>query len=667
MRVDLPSLRHSLKARLISNYLVILGAGGLITSLVGSWIVSSTIMMQARRSADRDLAVARTLYDSRLDNLRRAIILASTGETIPRNIESLDQTSLLRYLETVHRSSGFDFLTLAGPRGEVLLRVSNRGQATGTAPPLEVIRSALSGSASAGTEVMSSEWLAAENPTLPARAHFRLVPTQGTRPTARTEETSGLVQVVAAPVRGLNGDNLGVLYGGVLLNRNFDFVDRVWDLLFQGDRFDGQDIGTVTIFQSDVRVATNVRTDRGERAVGTFVSDEVREAVLGQGKRWRNRAFVVKDWYISAYEPIRNPRGEIVGILYIGLLEKAFTSARDRVILSFFGLASVGFILIIAFTYYEIRKVTQPIGEMVASTRNIAAGRFDQEVRTDSVGEVALLAASFNTMLKSLRQMRNDLEEWGRTLEDKVNRRTEELVAMRARMEQAERLASLGKLAAGVAHEINNPLGGIMALTALSLEDIKPDAPDRENLEEVLRQSERCRDIVRGLLEFSRESEANIELVDLNKVLQDTLALLERQALFFNINVVRNLDANLPPVMADRSQLQQLFMNILMNAVQAMNEKGTVTLNTRPDGSEHVEVAITDTGCGIPADKIDRIFDPFYTTKPADQGTGLGLSIAYGIVTRHGGTISVDSEAGRGSTFSIRLPVAPGEEHRLES
>lgn len=667
MRVDLLFPRLSLKARLISNYLVVLGIGGLVTSLVGSWIVSSTIMMQARRSADLDLAVARTLYDNHLNGLKQAVGLVSTGATIQQHLRSRDRPVLFQYLETVHKTFGFDFLTLADPRGEVLLRVSNRERSGDSVPPLEVVRMALSGSTAAGTEILSSEVLGAENPELPSRAHLRLVPTPKTSPSNKAEETSGLVQLVAAPVRDPAGDILGVLYGGVLLNRKFDLVDRAWDLLFQGDRFDGQDVGTVTIFQGDVRVATNVQTDRGERAVGTLVSDEVREAVLVRGERWRDRAYVVNDWYISAYEPIRNPRGEIVGIFYVGLLEKAFTSIRDRVILSFFGLASAGFVLIIAITYYEIRKITRPIGEMVASTRNIAAGRFDQEVRTDSVGEVKLLAASFNTMLESLRQMRNDLEEWGRTLEEKVKKRTEELVAMRARVEQAERLASLGKLAAGVAHEINNPLGGIMALTALSLEDMKPDDPNRENFEEVLRQSERCRDIVRGLLEFSRESEAHMELVDLNKVLQDTLSLLERQALFFNINVVRNLDATLPSVMADRSQLQQLFMNILMNAVQAMNEKGTVTLGTRRNGSGQVEVAVSDTGCGIPADKIDRIFDPFYTTKPADQGTGLGLSIAYGIVTRHGGTVSVESALGRGSTFTIRLPAAPADPPEMES
>jgi two-component system NtrC family sensor kinase len=295
---------------------------------------------------------------------------------------------------------------------------------------------------------------------------------------------------------------------------------------------------------------------------------------------------------------------------------------------------------------------------MVAATHNIIAGRFDQEVHSDSPTEIALLAESFNAMLQSLRQMRGDLEEWGRTLEEKVRQRTEELVAMQARVAQSERLASLGMLAAGVAHEVNNPLGGILALTGLTVEDMAEDDPNRENLEEVIRQTERCRDIVKGLLDFSRQSKSHTELVDLNKVLEDTLFLLTKQALFFNIKLVQNLAPDLPRVMADGSQFQQVFMNILMNAVQAMEERGAIAIVTRHGTPDCVEVAISDTGQGIPPDQIDRIFDPFFTTKASGKGTGLGLSIAYGIVTTHGGSISVRSEVGKGSTFTIRMPIA---------
>ncbi len=429
MRFDFSFLRQSLKARLISNYLVILGIGGLATSIIGSWIVSSAIMMQARRSADLDLAVARMLYEHQIERLRGAVELASSGGTIQRHLASGDRSALAEYLKTIHRTGGFDFLSLTDRNGDVVLRVSAPGEAGGNARSLDVVRAALAGLGAAGTDILSAEALTAENPALAERARIK--------PAGATEQTSGMVQMAAAPIRDERGGVAGALYGGVLLNRNFELVDRAWDLLFQGFRFAGQNVGTVAIFQNDVRISTNSQAENSGRAIGTRAATAVREAVLERGQSWRDRAFVISDRYINAYEPIRNRRGQTVGILYAGLLEKAFTSIRDRVILSFFALATAGFILIIVVTYYEIRQVTRPIEEMVAATRNIAAGRFDQEVRTNSAGELALLAASFNTMLQGLRQMRSDLEEWGRTLEEKVRKRSEELVAMRARVEQA--------------------------------------------------------------------------------------------------------------------------------------------------------------------------------------------------------------------------------------
>jgi two-component system NtrC family sensor kinase len=625
MRFSLGSRRLSLKARLIWSYLVILGIGGLATSLVGSWIVSSTIMTQARRAVDHDFATARTVYEQQLQALKLSVEFAASGTTVQQYLAAGDRRSLTAYLERIRQDAGFDFLTLTDARGGVLLRVSQPGHAVDDAPPTGIVQAALSGKVAAGTEILSA----------------------------------GMTLMAAAPVEAAGGGTLGALYGGVLLTGNFGLVDRVWELLFNGDRFSNVDGGAVTIFQNDLRISTSVRTAAGRRAVGTRASPDVSAAVLKRGETWRGRAFVVKDWLISDYEPIRDYAGNVVGMLSVGILENTYTAIRNRVILSFFGIATSGFLLIIGITYYMIRNITRPIGEMVAATHNIIAGRFDQEVHSDSPTEIALLAESFNAMLQSLRQMRGDLEVWGRTLEEKVRQRTEELVAMQARVAQSERLASLGMLAAGVAHEVNNPLGGILALTALTVEDMRDNDPNRENLEEVIRQTERCRDIVKGLLEFSRQSKSNTAMVDLNKVLEDTLFLITKQALFLNINLVQNLAPELPRVMADGSQFQQVFMNILMNAVQAMEERGTITVVTRHLRPEKcVEVAISDTGHGILPEQIDRIFDPFFTTKASGRGTGLGLSIAYGIVTTHRGTISVHSQVGKGSTFTIRMPIA---------
>ena len=634
--MQLSSPRLSLKARLIWSYLFILGIGGLVTSLVGSWIVSSTIMTQARRAVDHDFATARTVYEQQLQALKLSAEFAATGSAVQDYLSGRNRELLPGYLERVRQDAGFDFLSLTDRTGGVVFRVSRRDRLPEDASSLSIVRSALSGNVAGATEIL-----------VPASPDSRAL--------------RGLALMAAAPVPASTGAAAGVLYGGVLLNGNFEMVDRVWELLFLGDRFRDVDRGSVTIFERDLRISTNLTTPAGLRAVGTRASSTVGDAVLKRGEVWRGRALVGKEWYISEYAPIRNYAGEAIGMISVGIMERTYTAIRNQVIFSFFGIATTGFLLILGITYYMIHNITRPISEMVAATQNIIAGRFDQEVRSNSPGEIGLLAESFNAMLRSLRQMKSDLEEWGRTLEQKVKQRTEELVAMQARVAQSERLASVGMLAAGVAHEVNNPLGSILALTSLSVEDMPKDDPNRENLEEVVRQSERCRDIVRGLLDFSRQSKGNTEPVDLNKVLQNTLTLVGKQALFFNIDVVCQFEPGLPPVIADRSQFQQVFINMLMNAAQAVEERGTITVVTRSNSVDKtVEVAISDTGRGIPPEQIGRIFDPFFTTKESGHGTGLGLSIAYGIVTSHRGNISVQSEVGKGSTFTIRMPAEVG-------
>jgi two-component system NtrC family sensor kinase len=658
MPLDETLRRLSLKTRLIVSYLVILAVGGLVTSIVGSWIVSTTIMRQAQRTAEHDLATARIIFQDRMAGIGRTVQLAATATGVVACAARGECASAGTYLAGVRGEMALDFLTIADANGVARLRTTPMPGVGDTVAGLPLVPDALAGDFVASSEILTVGQLEREAPTLVEQVRLRIVETPRASPGRDTVLSSGLVMLAAGPILDGGGLVVGALYGGVLVNGREEMVDRVWELLYRGETHRGRQIGTVTVFQGDVRIATNVRTVDGARALGTRVSAPVHDAVLLRGERWSDRAFVVQDWYLSVYEPLRNHRSDIIGMLYVGVLESRFTAIRNRVILSFFGIASTGFILIIAITYVMIRNITRPIGEMVAATRNISAGKLDQEIQATAQGEVALLAESFNTMAKSLRHMKDDLEEWGRTLEEKVRERTDELVRMQARVAQSERLASLGMLAAGVAHEINNPLGGILALTALTVEDLPDEHPNRPNLEEVVRQAERCRAIVRGLLEFSRQSELHMEVVDLNRLLDDTLALVAKQAAFFNVEMVRHHADDLPPIAGDRSQLAQVILNLVVNAVQAMEERGTLTITTRFDSAnDAVEMAFTDTGRGIAPGDLGRVFDPFFTTKTDGQGTGLGLSIAYGIVTRHHGTITVESEVGRGTTFRIRLPV----------
>jgi len=220
-------------------------------------------------------------------------------------------------------------------------------------------------------------------------------------------------------------------------------------------------------------------------------------------------------------------------------------------------------------------------------------------------------------------------------------------------------MSSLGKLAAGVAHQLNNPLGGITLFTKLVLEEYDLEEGARKDLHRILKDAERCRDTVKELLEFTRQTQNFMQPHDLNKSISRTLFLLENQTLFHNIVIEKNMTPSLPLVMADTQQINHMFMNIIINAVQAMEGKGKLTLKTSKSRQRNwIHIEISDTGPGIPEDVLPNIFDHFFTTKEEGKGTGLGLSMVYGIVENHGGKIMAKSKPGQGSTFIIEFPIA---------
>lgn len=222
----------------------------------------------------------------------------------------------------------------------------------------------------------------------------------------------------------------------------------------------------------------------------------------------------------------------------------------------------------------------------------------------------------------------------------------------------SEKMASLGKLAAGIAHEINNPLGGILIYSSLVMEDIPDDDPRRQDLARIVQEASRCKEIVKSLLEFARQTEPKMEPTDINRAITDGLFFLENQALFHNIQIVKKLDPFLPFIRGNASQLKQVLINIIVNAAEAMHGNGTLTITSYPSSDRRtVFLEFTDTGEGISEKNLTRIFDPFFTTKDVGKGTGLGLSTSYGIIESHGGKISVKSKVGEGTTFTIELPV----------
>lgn len=311
------------------------------------------------------------------------------------------------------------------------------------------------------------------------------------------------------------------------------------------------------------------------------------------------------------------------------------------------------------------RLVVDPVSELAAATHRIAEGDLDHPIPVRSSDEIGALAQSFNAMLTSLAEAQKELSGLMAGLEQQVSERTSALRAAEAQLAHAEKMASLGRLSASIAHEINNPLTGILTFSKVlirSLEEPGDLEPTRErclkNLRMVQRETERCTAIVSNLLDFARQKPLARKDLDLGEVVDEALSLVQHQLELKGIAVEKSLPP-LPRVHGDPGQLRQAFVNVIINAADAMTTGGRLWIvATQPDPGR-VAVEFGDTGAGIPPEVLDRVFDPFFSTK--EKGTGLGLSVVYGIVQRHGGEVRITSEAGKGTRVRMSLPVTGGE------
>jgi two-component system NtrC family sensor kinase len=354
----------------------------------------------------------------------------------------------------------------------------------------------------------------------------------------------------------------------------------------------------------------------------------------------------------------------------LGLLDvRVSLGSLDADVLAFrrgFVLVVAAAVLVLAALLYLFfrAEVVEPVAALLEGTHRVARDDLDVEIRVRSTGELGLLATSFNDMTRSLRRLEDALNAMMNGLEQEVELRTADLQDAQEQLVRTEKLSSLGKLSASIAHEINNPLAGILTFAKLVSRTLAEGPPDdarratlQRNLALIERETQRCSAIVKNLLDFARERPMQQKALDARGPLDEALSLIGNQFQTHGIEIVRDLAA-VPDVHADFGQLRQAFVNIAINACEAMGSSGRLSVSTRLV-RDTVEIAFADTGPGIPPERLSKIFDPFFTTK--EKGTGLGLSVVYGIVERHGGVVSVESEAGKGTTFTIRLPVAAAQ------
>ena len=333
---------------------------------------------------------------------------------------------------------------------------------------------------------------------------------------------------------------------------------------------------------------------------------------------------------------------------------------------------SIGFVVIasLAVGFFIHRLVYLPLRDLESGAHRLSTGDLDQPIPVRSADEFGKLAISFNGMTEALRKSRGQLREWAHTLEQKVDSRTQELRRAQAETMRGEKLASVGLLASGVAHELNNPLTGILTFSHLLRQKMPDKSADAEDMDLVIRETKRCAAIIKRLLDFAREKQPEKKFTDINQVIEDTVRIVERPAHLRDIEINMDLDRTLPPIWIDADQIKQVVMNMLVNAQHAVEEKGSIAISTRradtpritpqsgQAGTRWWRSPIADTGCGIPEENLRRIFDPFFTSKAVGKGTGLGLSVSHGIVEGHGGLIEVQSKVGEGSTFRVFLPLA---------
>jgi two-component system NtrC family sensor kinase len=345
-------MKIPIKTKLALIFLAIACFIGVVTSVVVNSVITNQIISEAQERIKEHLSTARWVYESKIRDIDRTIRWTSIRHVIKKALKEENVLPIQNELLELMAEEGLDFLTLVDQKGTVVFRFHNPRVSGDSLIQDPFIKEALEKKAVSGTQVLSGDVLWKEGKKLYERASITPVPTPKEKLTKKMEETLGMVLKSAYPVIDFNGQVLGVLTGGVLLNRNYEIVDRIKNIVFKDVKYKGKEIGTATIFLDDLRISTNVMDKTGHRAIGTRVSAEVYEQVLGKGLPWVQRAFVVNDWYITAYEPIRDIEDHIVGILYVGILESKYALMKERLILLFFLFSMSGMLVALAISFF---------------------------------------------------------------------------------------------------------------------------------------------------------------------------------------------------------------------------------------------------------------------------------------------------------------------------
>jgi two-component system NtrC family sensor kinase len=674
------SVRNKLLAMALLPLLVAFPLLVLALALWGNVAYDRLLITKVRS----DLAVAHGYFDQVLGEVGSGTLGVAGSQALYaalRPTPPINRNGLSEQLALARERLALDFLVLYDAQGKPIARAVPAGlSAADASAPIPPMPPALGGAlrtdhgtdARARLLVLDPDALDALAPHLSPRLRIPLVATRNAAPDTRQTEHRAMVMLATHPVRDAAGQTIAVLAGGLLLNQNLDFIDHINRIVYPDDSLPFGSQGTATLFMDDVRITTNVRLFQDQRAIGTRVSQTVRDAVLGRGQTWLDRAFVVNDWYVSAYEPLLDARDQRIGMLYVGYLEAPFRLVRYAML----GVMGLIFLLVMAlsawFSLRWARSIFQPVQRMNRTMQLVEEGQSQARVGDISArDELGALAGHLDELLDVIADKTAALQRWGEELDHKVAERTQELEASNASLQLAqqqlvksEKLAAIGQLTASIAHEINNPIAVMQGNLDLMRETLgEAGQPVKSELKLLDEQVERMRIIVTQLLQYARPTEyaGYVETLDINRTLDDCLVLVGHLLAQTNIVVQRDLQAT-RRAGCNRQELQQVVINLMINAIQAMPQGGTLRLLSRDwtdeAGRVGVRLCVQDSGSGLSPEVLERLFRPFFTTK--NDGNGLGLWISQGLVERYGGHITAENRSDvRGASFCVALLTEP--------
>ncbi len=641
-----------LRTKLLQAFAVLVLLIGALSAFIGIRIINMRIFNEAESQLIQELAGARALLNAELTKVATLLKMISLKRIVVDTASELSTDKAhLEELQNRLTQIGFtfelDFLSMVSPDGKVLARAF---------PPFNngdyllhdlAVTKALSGESVVGFQVYNRQQLERENETLAERAFFNIEETPLARTTPKKEESRGLVMMAAYPIKR-GSQVIGVVYGGVLLNRNLKLVDAINKTIFKDGAYKGKPLGTTTLFLEDVRIATTVKLANGNRALGTRLSKEVADKVLDNGENWLGRAFVVNDWYISAYEPIRDVCGKIVGILYVGILEKPFVDLRYSIIFKYAGLMlfGLGIAFILAFVYAA--RLANPIHQLVQATRKMEQGEVTSVSAPYSCKETDELLAAFNRMAHTLKEREKKLKETNESLKQ-INRNYMETLGF-------------------VSHELKGPVATMMNYVYLLKEQKLGPMTEKQlktlgNIDFSLRH---MIEMIRHYLNLSRieKNELAPSLTKIDVYEEIIQPLIDSYKMDFDIRKMV-IEINVPKnlcIKADINMAREVFENLISNASKYGKDGGKVIISGKEE-NKFALFSVWNEGRGIKPDEKEKIFGKFSRLPNeqaniyAQKGTGLGLFITQNIIQAHGGTIDVESQFGEWIEFKFTLPL----------